>query len=334
MHRRHRSLRDGSGRHRCRQYAAAVGKASVVGVRYRSRSHGAIRHRAACRSRRQRCSPSDVCRALALFSQDADGRIVRWNRGAERIFGYSEDEIVGERARRRSPLRTCAAIWSRSSERVGAGERVDRVVTEIQRKDGMPVPIALSVSPGRRGTGAFVGAVGVAQELTETRLAQAALAEVEQRFSEWEALAHVGRWLWDVGTDAVQWSDELHRMHGVDPLEFEGTLDGPPRACCTPTTASAFARVDGGCGRSGQPFEDEYRVARRRRDALVRDPRRAGGRARPARSSACAASSQDITTSAQSDDEPHPIDQITGPRALIRRPVHDPFSSMVASPRK
>jgi PAS domain S-box-containing protein len=145
------------------------------------------------------------------------------------------------------------------AQRVLAGERVDRVFTEIQRRDGMPVPIALSVSPVMDGSGAFTGAVGIAQELTEIRLAQAALAEVEQRFREWEALAHVGRWLWDVGTDAVQWSDELHRMHGVDPLEFEGTLAAHLGVVHGDDRERVRSLMEGAV-ESSQPFEDEYRV--------------------------------------------------------------------------
>lgn len=132
--------------------------------------------------------------SLALFHQDAEGRIVRWNRGAERIFGYSEDEIVGDALTALVPHHLRPDLESVEA-RITAGERIDRVFTEVQRKDGMPIPIALSVSPVIDSSGAFRGAVGVAQELTESRLAQAALAEVEQRFGEWEALAHVGRWL-------------------------------------------------------------------------------------------------------------------------------------------
>lgn len=196
--------------------------------------------------------------ALALFSQDADGRIVRWNRGAERIFGYSQDEIVGDPLASLAPPHLRADLES-IAQRVAAGERVDRVVTEIRRKDGMPVPIALSVSPVIEPSGEYVGAVLVAQELTETRLAQAALAEVEQRFGEWEALAHVGRWLWDVGTDAVQWSDELHRMHGVDPLEFEGTL-AAHLAVIHPDDRDRVRELMEGAVVSSLLFEDEYRV--------------------------------------------------------------------------
>ncbi len=197
--------------------------------------------------------------SLALFSQDANGRIASWNRGAERIFGYSEDEIVGDALTAFAPLHLRSDLQS-VAERVTAGERVDRVFTEIRRKDGMPVPIALSVSPVIDTSGAFAGAVGVAQELTETRLAQAALAEVEQRFREWEALAHVGRWLWDVGTDAVQWSDELHRMHGVDPLAFEGTLVAHLSVVHPDDRERVRALMEDAVATS-QPFEDEYRIA-------------------------------------------------------------------------
>jgi PAS domain S-box-containing protein len=196
--------------------------------------------------------------ALALFRQDADGRIVRWNRGAERIFGHAELDIVGDTLTSLAPPHLRADLEA-VTQRVAAGERVDRVFTEIQRKDGMPVPIALSVSPLVELSGGVVGAVGVAEELTESRLAQAALAEVEERFREWEALAHVGRWLWDVGTDAVQWSDELHRMHGVDPLDFEGTLAGHLRVV-HPDDRDRVRSLMEAAVSNAQPFEDEYRI--------------------------------------------------------------------------
>lgn len=197
--------------------------------------------------------------ALALFSQDIDGRIASWNRGAERIFGYAQNEIVGDDLTSLVPEHLRADVVS-MAKRVAAGERVDRLVTEIRRKDGMQVPVALSVSPVIGADGRFSGAVGVAQELTETRLAQAALAEVDQRFREWEALAHVGRWLWDVGSDAVQWSDELHRMHGVDPSDFEGTLAAHLSVVHDDDRERVRSLMEAAVA-SGQPFEDEYRVA-------------------------------------------------------------------------
>jgi PAS domain-containing protein len=65
----------------------------------------------------------------------------------------------------------------------------------------------------------------VARDVTEQRLAQATMAEIDVRLEEGEALSHVGSWLWDLRTGAVQWSLEFHRMHDVDPLDFAGTFE-------------------------------------------------------------------------------------------------------------
>lgn len=67
--------------------------------------------------------------------------------------------------------------------------------------------------------------VAVVRDITEQRLARAILAEVEFRLREGEALSHIGSWLWDLRTGAVQWSTEFHRIHGVDPFDFDGTFD-------------------------------------------------------------------------------------------------------------
>ena len=161
--------------------------------------------------------------ALAMFSQDADGRVVRWNRGAERIFGYAEKEIIGD------ALASLAAPHYRADldavgQRVAAGERIDRVFTEIQRKDGMPVPIALSVSPVNDAVRRLRRRRRCGSRAHRDTSCPGGPCRGRRAFPRVEGLAHVGRWLWDVGTDAVQWSDELHRMHGIDPLDFEGTL--------------------------------------------------------------------------------------------------------------
>ena len=136
------------------------------------------------------------------------------------------------------------------------------------------------------------------------------LAEVEQRFSEWEALAHVGRWLWDVGTNAVQWSDELHRMHGVDPLEFEGTL-AAHLAVVHPDDRERVRTLMEGAVASRLPFEDEYRVDDSSGETrwFACAPSRPS--ARPVTSSGYVASVR-TSRSAPSDDEPHALEQIVG----------------------
>jgi two-component system, sensor histidine kinase and response regulator len=193
-----------------------------------------------------------------LFIVNTDGRVVSWNRGAARIFGHAAGEIVGQRFSKPFSAHLRPDIEHIIAEAV-AGERLDRLPVEIQRNDGMAIPIALSLSPVVGSDGTVAGCAVVVDELTETRLAQAALAEVEARFLEWEAMAHVGRWLLDVATESVQWSDELHRMHGVEMLEFDGTRRAH-LASLHPDDRHRIGALIDEAVTSGKPFADVYRV--------------------------------------------------------------------------
>ncbi len=106
-----------------------------------------------------------------------------------------------------------------------AGDRIRHFETEVLRPDGMPLPVSLSLCPVLDPEDAPIGVVVIVRDVTEQHLAQATLAEVDARMEEGEALAHVGSWLWDLRTGVVQWSNEFHRIHGVDPLDFDGTFE-------------------------------------------------------------------------------------------------------------
>ena len=196
----------------------------------------------------------------AIFSQDATARVMTWNLTAERLFGFSAEEIVGHE---------CIDVFAdhlrgeveAMIETVMAGDRVDHFETEILRKDGMPVPISLSLCPVFGDDGVPAAAVLIARDITEQRLAQATLAEVEARVRESESLASVGSWLWDLRTGAVQWSDEYHRIHGVDPLSFDGTLDAHLQVIHVDDRDSVRAAMEASV-ESGRAFEHEYRVVR------------------------------------------------------------------------
>jgi PAS domain S-box-containing protein len=196
----------------------------------------------------------------ALFSHDAGSRITTWNRSAERIFGYLESEILGQQSIELFPehLRPDMKLVF---DTVLAGDRVDHYETEIKRKNGMPVPISLSLCPVFDDQLHFIASVAIARDITEQRLAQATLAEIETRIREAEALAHVGGWLWDVHTGAVQWTDELHRIHGIDPLDFEGTFEAHVR-CIHPEDSERVQAKMRQSVATLRPFEDEYRIVR------------------------------------------------------------------------
>lgn len=196
----------------------------------------------------------------AVFSIDGKGTMTSWNRSAERIFGWTDSDVVGEPVVVLFPAAVQPTIeWFLGI--VASGDRIERYETDVERKGGMPTPISLTLCPVTDASGGIAGAAAVAHDLTEQRLAQATLGETESRVREGEALAHVGRWLWDIGSGTVQWSEELHRIHGIDPSEFEADLDAHVAA----VVSGDRERVVGALERAvelGRPFEEEYDVLR------------------------------------------------------------------------
>src|SRR5688572_27514937 len=93
----------------------------------------------------------------AILTKDLDGNITSWNKGAEAIFGYSADEVVGE------PVTLLIPPERHDEEpkildRIRRGERVDHYETIRRRKDGGLLHISLAVAPIRDEQGVVVGA--------------------------------------------------------------------------------------------------------------------------------------------------------------------------------
>jgi PAS domain S-box-containing protein len=192
----------------------------------------------------------------AIFGIDAAGAVTRWNEGARRLYGYDEAEVTG---------RPAASLFADHRRADGEalvkaalnGEAVDRAESDARRMNGLVVPISLTLTPI---TGAGGGAVAVARDVSEQKLAAATLAESEERLRESEVLAHTGAWLWD-GDELVQWSDGMYQIHGLDPREFDGTLAShlahvhvDDRGAARPILLEAFTL--------GRSFETEYRINR------------------------------------------------------------------------
>jgi PAS domain S-box-containing protein len=196
----------------------------------------------------------------AVFICDGEGLVKTWGATAERLFGCQASDALDR------PLELLFAEHVRSEVEgviatVSAGDRIHHFETEVLRPDGMPVPVFLSLCPVRGKDEETIGSAVVVRDVTEQRLAQASLAEVEARLEESEALAHAGRWLWDLRTGAVQWSTEFHRIHGLDPLDFDGTLESHLERI-HPLDRDAVRVAMEESVVSGRPFETEYRVVR------------------------------------------------------------------------
>ncbi|HZT78364.1 MAG TPA: ATP-binding protein [Vicinamibacterales bacterium] len=108
----------------------------------------------------------------AIISKDLNGIVMSWNDAAERMFGYTADEMIGESIRKLIP----ADRQSEEDEvlsRLRRGEKVDHFDTIRQHKSGTLVPISLTVSPVLDADGRVVGASKIARDVSDKRAAEA-----------------------------------------------------------------------------------------------------------------------------------------------------------------
>lgn len=118
----------------------------------------------------------------AIVSKTLDGIVTSWNKAAERIFGYTAAEMVGQPISLLAPQNRTDEIV-RILDRIKAGERVEHYETERRRKDGRTIQVALTVSPIRDRAERIVGASKIARDISETKLTTAALSEREAHLS-------------------------------------------------------------------------------------------------------------------------------------------------------
>ena len=124
----------------------------------------------------------------AIVTKDLNGIITSWNAAAERIFGYTAEEAIGQSVRMLIP----ADLQGEEDQvlaKIRAGEKIDHYETVRQRKDGARLNISLTVSPLRNDHGDIVGASKVARDITErSRL----MAEAREHASNTEKLSDAG----------------------------------------------------------------------------------------------------------------------------------------------
>jgi PAS domain S-box-containing protein len=111
----------------------------------------------------------------AIISKNLDGIITSWNSGAERVFGYTAKEVIGQ------PI-TIVIPQERQAEertilsRIRRGERIDHFETVRQRKQGSLINVSLTVSPVKDAAGKIVGASKIARDITGQKRNQEQIA--------------------------------------------------------------------------------------------------------------------------------------------------------------
>ncbi len=113
----------------------------------------------------------------AIVSKDLNGVIRSWNKGAEKLFGYAAEEVIGKSIMIVIPPDR-ADEETRVLESVRRGEKIDHFETVRRRKDGALVEISLTVSPVRDKEDRIIGASKIARDITERKRTEEKIARL------------------------------------------------------------------------------------------------------------------------------------------------------------
>jgi PAS domain S-box-containing protein len=101
----------------------------------------------------------------AIIGKTLDGTIISWNKGAERIYGYTADEIIGRQISILIPPDRPDELPSILA-RLARGERIDHYLTKRKRKDGQVIDVSVTISPVQDESGRIIGASAIARDVT------------------------------------------------------------------------------------------------------------------------------------------------------------------------
>lgn len=117
----------------------------------------------------------------AIYSKDLNGTVLSWNPGAEKIFGYTPDEMIGK------PVALLTAPGNENQvpeilSQLKAGKRIEHFETQRKRKDGTLIHVSLTISPIRDDSGKIIAASSIAKDITkQTQAAKQIQAQLKEK---------------------------------------------------------------------------------------------------------------------------------------------------------
>ncbi|WP_225335708.1 PAS domain S-box protein [Halomicrobium urmianum] len=160
---------------------------------------------------------------VGVTALEADGTVTLWNDAMERIFGWSAGEVVGNQypavpEGKRDQFESLR-------NRTWSGESLSQVEVRRRTRSGQTIDVSVSTAPIYGDGGEVSEVVSFVEDVTERKERERELRETKRRLELVLEGTNTGLWEWRLETDEVIWNETMARLVGMEPGEFEGTLE-------------------------------------------------------------------------------------------------------------
>jgi PAS domain S-box-containing protein len=157
----------------------------------------------------------------AILSIDLKGNVISWNAGAEKIYGYSAEEMKGRSVKSLLPPDR-PDEFSVFIKKIKQGLAVDHFETSRVRKNGRIINVSVSISPVRNASGEIVGASSIARDITESKRVEKTLRENAQTMAAVTSSAQDAILMMDPAGNICFWNQAATRIFGYQAGEALG----------------------------------------------------------------------------------------------------------------
>jgi PAS domain S-box-containing protein len=192
----------------------------------------------------------------AVIARDMEHRIIYWGQGAEELYGWSREEVLGRSWAEAALDGDDSGLCDRLATALAEGGWSAR--TRPRRKDGSQFWAECRGRLLRDETGQVRGTISVARDVSAQVELEERLTANSARLVRAQALGSIGDWERDADMNYVHWSDEMYRVYGYEPGEFEPSFENFRERVCHPedwpVVLDALERLRAGASEAGYAF--------------------------------------------------------------------------------